>query len=270
MACCARPQELDLNRPSPGIGGESDRRASAGFRRRSFRASLARARQAGAAICCADWSTPSRSRSAPIGVGIAIGIGGAYGKLYGGPVVRDLLEVYTTIVRAVPELVLILLLYFAGTDLINRVLDGDRLRAGRHQRAGRRHRRARLRAGRLFDGGAARRHPRRAAGPDRGGARLRHAARPAAAAHHAAGDAAFRHSRPCQSLADRHQGHGAAGRRRLQRTDAGDAPGCRRDQGLFHLLRGGRRHLSHADAVLQRHHRAHRALGAARHAACTG
>ena len=29
-------------------------------------------------------------------------------------------------------------------------------------------------------------------------------------------------------------------------------------------------HLSHADAVLQRHHRAHRALGAARHAACAG
>ena len=55
-------------------------------------------------------------------LGVAIGIGGAYGKLYGGPIVRDLLEVYTTIVRAVPELVLILLLYFAGTDLINRVL----------------------------------------------------------------------------------------------------------------------------------------------------
>lgn len=36
---------------------------------------------------------------------------------------RDLLEVYTTVVRAVPELVLILLLYFAGTDLINRVLE---------------------------------------------------------------------------------------------------------------------------------------------------
>ena len=56
------------------------------------------------------------------GMGALIGISGAYGKLYGGPVVRDLLEVYTTIVRAVPELVLILLLYFAGTDLINRVL----------------------------------------------------------------------------------------------------------------------------------------------------
>lgn len=56
------------------------------------------------------------------GLGFLIGIGGAYGKLYGGPVLRDLLEVYTTVVRAVPELVLILLLYFAGTDLVNRLL----------------------------------------------------------------------------------------------------------------------------------------------------
>ena len=56
------------------------------------------------------------------GFGLAIGIGGAYGKLYGGPVVRDLLAVYTTVVRAVPELVLILLLYYAGTDLINQAL----------------------------------------------------------------------------------------------------------------------------------------------------
>lgn len=55
-------------------------------------------------------------------LGLLIGIGGAYGKLYGGPVVRDLLAVYTTVVRAVPELVLILLLYYAGTDLINQVL----------------------------------------------------------------------------------------------------------------------------------------------------
>ncbi|MGI6856329.1 ABC transporter permease [Mesorhizobium sp. 1B3] len=57
------------------------------------------------------------------GLGLAIGTAGAFGKLYGGPVLRDLLEVYTTVVRAVPELVLILLLYFAGTDLINRVLE---------------------------------------------------------------------------------------------------------------------------------------------------
>lgn len=56
-------------------------------------------------------------------LGLTIGTAGAYGKLYGGPIIRDLLEVYTTIVRAVPELVLILLLYFAGTDLINRLLE---------------------------------------------------------------------------------------------------------------------------------------------------
>jgi polar amino acid transport system permease protein len=57
------------------------------------------------------------------GFGLLIGTAGAYGKLYGGPIVRDLLEVYTTVVRAVPELVLILILYFAGTDLINRLLE---------------------------------------------------------------------------------------------------------------------------------------------------
>lgn len=56
------------------------------------------------------------------GMGLVIGLAGACGKLYGGPVLRDLLAVYTTVVRAVPELVLILILYYAGTDLINRGL----------------------------------------------------------------------------------------------------------------------------------------------------
>lgn len=55
-------------------------------------------------------------------LGLLLGVGGAFGKLYGGPVTRDLLECYTTIVRAVPELVLILLLYYAGTDLLNQLL----------------------------------------------------------------------------------------------------------------------------------------------------
>lgn len=55
-------------------------------------------------------------------LGFVIGIGGASGKLYGGPILRDILEVYTTLVRAVPELVLILLLYYAGTDLLNRLM----------------------------------------------------------------------------------------------------------------------------------------------------
>jgi len=55
-------------------------------------------------------------------LGLLIGIGGAFGKLYGGPILRDLLEVYTTVIRAVPELVLILLLYYAGTDAVNALL----------------------------------------------------------------------------------------------------------------------------------------------------
>ena len=53
------------------------------------------------------------------GFGLLLGRGGAYGELYGGPVLRELLAVYTTVVRAVPELVLILILYYVGTDLIN-------------------------------------------------------------------------------------------------------------------------------------------------------
>lgn len=56
------------------------------------------------------------------GLGLVIGTAGAYGKLYGGPVVRDLLAVYTTIVRAVPELILILILYYAATDALNTAL----------------------------------------------------------------------------------------------------------------------------------------------------
>lgn len=55
-------------------------------------------------------------------LGLMIGTFGALGKLYGGPATRDLLAVYTTVVRAVPELILILILYYAGTDLLNQAL----------------------------------------------------------------------------------------------------------------------------------------------------
>lgn len=54
--------------------------------------------------------------------GLGIGVLGAMGKLYGGPILRDILEVYTTVVRAVPELVLILILYYAGTEALNQAL----------------------------------------------------------------------------------------------------------------------------------------------------
>lgn len=55
-------------------------------------------------------------------LGLLIGVFGAFGKLYGGPLARDLLGLYTTLVRAIPELVLILILYFAVTDAVNQVL----------------------------------------------------------------------------------------------------------------------------------------------------
>ena len=55
-------------------------------------------------------------------LGIILGLCGAMGKLTGGKWLRYLLEGYTTLVRAVPYLVLILLLYYAGTDGINRMI----------------------------------------------------------------------------------------------------------------------------------------------------
>jgi polar amino acid transport system permease protein len=56
------------------------------------------------------------------GLGLFLGIFGAFGKLYGGPLARDMLGLYTTLVRAIPELVLILILYFAVTDMVNQVM----------------------------------------------------------------------------------------------------------------------------------------------------
>lgn len=55
-------------------------------------------------------------------LGLFLGTLGAYGKIYGGPILRDLLAVYTTVVRAVPELVLILILYFGLTKSLNDLL----------------------------------------------------------------------------------------------------------------------------------------------------
>ena len=55
-------------------------------------------------------------------IGIFIGLAGAAAKLYGGPISRGIAAVYTTIVRSVPEVLVILFLYFAGTRGINSVL----------------------------------------------------------------------------------------------------------------------------------------------------
>ena len=55
-------------------------------------------------------------------VGLTLGLLGALGKLHGVAPLRWFLEGYTTVVRAVPELVLILLIFYAGTAAINALL----------------------------------------------------------------------------------------------------------------------------------------------------
>ena len=75
----------------------------------------------GATLVAGLWNTILIAFGA-YGLGLLIGVLGAFGKLYGGPITRDLLGVYTTLVRAVPELVLILILYFAVTDAVNQIL----------------------------------------------------------------------------------------------------------------------------------------------------
>lgn len=56
--------------------------------------------------------------------GLLIGLFGAMGKLTGGKLTRRLLDGYTTIVRSVPELLLIVILYYTGTQAINNLLVG--------------------------------------------------------------------------------------------------------------------------------------------------
>jgi polar amino acid transport system permease protein len=48
-------------------------------------------------------------------LGLFLGLAGAMAKLYGGPIARMVAGFYTTVIRSVPELVLILFLFFAGT-----------------------------------------------------------------------------------------------------------------------------------------------------------
>ncbi|MBM3520282.1 MAG: ABC transporter permease subunit, partial [Alphaproteobacteria bacterium] len=56
------------------------------------------------------------------GLGFILGLSGAVGKLSGGPMVRGVLNVYTTLVRSLPELLLIVILYYLGTQSINMML----------------------------------------------------------------------------------------------------------------------------------------------------
>lgn len=56
-------------------------------------------------------------------IGIVIGMLGALGKLSGNRVLETVLNLYTTLIRSVPELILIVGLYYAGTDGLNRLLE---------------------------------------------------------------------------------------------------------------------------------------------------
>ncbi len=55
-------------------------------------------------------------------IGLLLGTGGALGKLSGIRPLHLALEFYTTAIRAVPELILIVGLYYAGIDGLNRLL----------------------------------------------------------------------------------------------------------------------------------------------------
>ena len=55
-------------------------------------------------------------------LGLLLGLGGAMGKLSGGGILKRGLEWYTTVVRSLPELLLIIVLYYLVSDMINQTL----------------------------------------------------------------------------------------------------------------------------------------------------
>ncbi len=62
-------------------------------------------------------------------IGLLLGTGGAFGKLSGNRPLGLLLSLYTTAIRAIPELILIVGLYYAGMDGLNRLLTAVNLPA---------------------------------------------------------------------------------------------------------------------------------------------
>jgi arginine/ornithine transport system permease protein len=58
-----------------------------------------------------------------LAVAIILGLAGAAAKLSGRPLLRSLATAYTTLVRGVPELVLMLLIFYGGTIGLNHLLE---------------------------------------------------------------------------------------------------------------------------------------------------
>lgn len=75
----------------------------------------------GGALLTGAVTTVAISASA-FAIGLVFGLFGAMGKLSGNRPVGLFLKLYTGTIRAVPELILIVGLYYAGTDGLNRLL----------------------------------------------------------------------------------------------------------------------------------------------------
>ncbi|HTN96686.1 MAG TPA: ABC transporter permease subunit, partial [Nordella sp.] len=56
-----------------------------------------------------------------LAVAVILGLLGAWAKLSGSRAARRIAELYTTLIRGVPDLVLMLLLYFGGQMALNRI-----------------------------------------------------------------------------------------------------------------------------------------------------
>jgi polar amino acid transport system permease protein/octopine/nopaline transport system permease protein len=69
-----------------------------------------------------------RVAGAVLAPGLALGLAGAFAKLSRFRPARALAEAYTTVIRGVPELVILLLFYFGGTVLLTRL--SERLGGG--------------------------------------------------------------------------------------------------------------------------------------------
>ncbi|SEU06752.1 amine acid ABC transporter, permease protein, 3-TM region, His/Glu/Gln/Arg/opine family [Paracoccus homiensis] len=61
-------------------------------------------------------------------LGLMLGLAGAAAKLGGSATLRGIAAAYTSLVRAIPELLLIILLYYAGTQGLNAALQAMRAR----------------------------------------------------------------------------------------------------------------------------------------------
>lgn len=54
-------------------------------------------------------------------LGAIIGVFAAWGKISGGPVIRTIADAYTTILRGIPDLLVIYLLYFGGSVMVTAI-----------------------------------------------------------------------------------------------------------------------------------------------------